>query len=305
MKRIGIAMCAGVAVAVLGAPLAVAQSNEEIWASQESMEVFDASLDRQSGGITLLGGDVVLDIPKTLYFLDADDAKRVIVDAWDNPAADGTIGMIFAAGTSPLNSGVWGVEVQWDDSGYVSDEDAATIDYDELLESMQSDVRRESERRVSSGYDSVNLVGWAAPPSYDAGTHKLYWARELNFGGVEKNTLNYNIRVLGREGVLVLNFIADIDALSDIETVAPDVLRVAQFAEGRRYEDFDPSTDRIASYGLAGLIAGGIGVVALKKTGLIAIGLLLLKKGWIVVLALGGAIMGLVRRMFGGGSKSS
>jgi uncharacterized membrane-anchored protein len=36
----------------------------------------------------------------------------------------------------------------------------------------------------------------------------MYWAKEINFGGDSENTLNYNIRVLGRKGVLLLNFIA-------------------------------------------------------------------------------------------------
>ncbi len=52
----------------------------------------------------------------------------------------------------------------------------------------------------------------AAPPRYeDAATHKLYWAKELNFEGDSGDTLNYSICMLGRKGVLELNAIASID----------------------------------------------------------------------------------------------
>jgi uncharacterized membrane-anchored protein len=34
------------------------------------------------------------------------------------------------------------------------------------------------------------------------------WAKEIRFGDREENTLNYNVRVLGRKCVLVLDFIA-------------------------------------------------------------------------------------------------
>lgn len=299
IMRTGVAGAALFAIA-FGLSGAAAQSSEEIWESQESLAAFDASLDRRQGPITLLGGDVTLDIPETLYFLDARDSERVLVDAWGNPSAEGTLGMIFDAATSPVEAGVWGLEITWEGSGYVSDDDASTIDYDELLADMKADTRLASEQRISAGYDSVELIGWAAPPRYNADEHKLYWAREVNFGGAEVNTLNYNIRVLGREGVLVMNFIADIDMLADIEAAAPAVLDVASFADGRRYEDFDPSTDRVAGYGLAGLIAGGVGVAALKKTGLLAVALVFLKKGWILVLAGLGAIGGFFRRLFGG-----
>ena len=36
---------------------------------------------------------------------------------------------------------------------------------------------------------------------------------QIKFGDTEENTLNYNIRVLGRKGVLVLNFIAGMESI--------------------------------------------------------------------------------------------
>ena len=46
-------------------------------------------------------------------------------------------------------------------------------------------------------------------------------------------------------------------------------------------------------------LAGGLGLAAAKKAGFIGILLLVLKKGWVVILALGG-LGALLRRMFSG-----
>jgi uncharacterized membrane-anchored protein len=44
------------------------------------------------------------------------------------------------------------------------------------------------------------------------------FAKQLRTEGDSQNGLNYNIRVLGREGVLVLNAVAGIDQLAKVKT---------------------------------------------------------------------------------------
>ena len=99
--------------------------------------------------------------------------------------------------------------------------------------------------------------------------------------GQDVNTLNFNMRMLGRKGVLVMNFVAPISRLSDVKAAVPDVLAMTSFEGGNRYQDFSPSVDRVAAVGLAGLIAGAAAV----KPGLFVVGLLLLKKFFILLLA--------------------
>jgi len=124
----------------------------------------------------------------------------------------------------------------------------------------------------------------------------MYWAKELAFGTGERHTLNYNIRVLGRRGVLVLNAVAGIDQLSAIRSQTRDVLAAVDFNEGHRYTDYLPSTDKAAAYGITGLIIGATAA----KAGffkLLVVGLLAFKKALVVgVLALFSAI----KRLFGG-----
>lgn len=237
------------------------------------------SLTPQTGTIALPGGIASLDVPEGFYYLSPEDAKRVLEEAWGNPESDLNLGMLFPAGYTPIDGASWGVTIDYEAEGHVSDSDAAEIDYQALLEDMQADTKSESESRIEAGYEAISLVGWAAQPYYDAETHKLYWAKELKFGDAEENTLNYNVRILGREGVLVLNFIASMPQLAEIEAVRSDVLAMASFTDGNRYTQFDPSIDQVAAYGIGGLIAGKV----LAKTGLIAVALVFLKKFWFLL----------------------
>ena len=78
-------------------------------------------------------------------------------------------------------------------------------------------------------------------------SNKLHWAKEIKFGDQELNTLNYNIRILGRKGVLLLNFIAGMNQLELINSKREAVLAMAEFKEGSRYENFQPDMDKVAA----------------------------------------------------------
>lgn len=263
----------------------------------QEAQSFVESLDYKEGTIGLGTGGVELNVPRGFYFLSAEHARRVIVDAWNNPptSAEKVLGMIMPSDKTPLDD-TWGAVITYDDDGYVSDEDAASIDYNSLLKEMQEGTAQASEERVKLGFSSIRLVGWASPPFYDRHTHKLHWAKELAFGDSDKHTLNYDVRALGRRGVLKINFVAGMDQLDEIKGVIPAVMAMPQFEAGSRYTDYMPGVDKVAAYGIGGLIAGKL----LSKAGILAIALVFLKKGWIlVVLALAGlwrVVAGLFRR---------
>lgn len=265
------------------------QVQEELVEEQEeqgmSEEEFLASLNFQTGKVVLGDNLASLNLPENLVFLDREDANRVLVDAWGNPPTDELpLGMILPAGISPLADESWAVTVEFEESGFVSDEDAADIDYVEMLEQLQKETVESNVWRAENGYESIELLGWAAQPHYDAQGKKLHWAKELRFGDSDINTLNYNIRVLGRKGVLVLNFIANMDQLPEIQENVPAVLAMTEFNGGSRYADFDPDIDQVAAYGIGALIAGKLAA----KAGLFATILLLLKKFWLVPVLLFG-----------------
>lgn len=253
------------------------------------------SLDRQQGNITLPNSVATLKVPETFYYLSPADAEKVLVELWGNPPGAGTdtLGMLFPSAISPFDDGSWAVTIEYEEDGYVSDEDADEIDYDELLLQMKQGAREANDERVKQGYEPIELVGWASSPYYDKQSHKLHWAQELKFGEQQTNTLNYNIRVLGRKGVLILNFIAGMDQKEKIESNIDAVLAMAEFNQGSRYEDFNPDIDTVAAYGLGALVAGKVAA----KAGLFAAALVFLKKfGVLIVLAVGAFLGKLFRR---------
>ncbi|MFP4002965.1 MAG: DUF2167 domain-containing protein [Alphaproteobacteria bacterium] len=262
----------------------------------EGARAFVASLKPRTGEVKIDAASVTLNVPENFYFLPAQDARKVLEQAWSNPPDESVLGMLFPAGTSPLHDNVWGVTISFQQDGYVKDDDAGSIDYDALLERMREDAAEENKLRKEQGYPTVELLGWAARPHYDENTHKLYWAKELRFEGDPANTVNYDIRALGRKGVLVLGFVAGMEELPEIEANLPAVLNMVSFDDGARYEDFDPGVDQVAAYGIGGLIAGKV----LAKTGFFAAALVFLKKfGVLLVAALVGAFAWFRRRIFG------
>ena len=261
---------------------------------QQTAEQWLATLKPQHGSITLPGGIASLQLNNEFYYLSPDDAERLLTEAWGNPRGLKTLGMIIPTAVSPLEANGWGVIISYKNDGHISDDDAARIDYADLLEQMKADDEEDNKERRKEGYAGLTLLGWAEPPSYDQATHKMYWARELKADDAEQTTLNYSIRVLGREGVLELNAVAAMADLQTIKQETPKILAFTNFTDGNRYADYDAKTDKLAPYGLAALVAGGIA----GKAGLFAkIGVALLAFKKFIILGLV-AIAGVLGKLF-------
>lgn len=214
------------------------------------------SLDRRTGKVQLPGGIADLKVPEGFYYLGSSDASRILVDVWKNPPGDKVLGMLFPEQYTPFDSNVWAITLQYREDGYVSDQDIALIDFSALLVDMKKSAREDSRQRQSQGFETITLLAWAKQPDYDKQSHKLYWGRELKFGSQQDNTLHYSVNVLGRKGVLALDFVAARTQKQFIEQHFDNVLRMVEFKQGYRYEEFDPSVDKLAGYGIRKLIAG-------------------------------------------------
>jgi len=264
--------------------------------TREEAEALAATLKFQRGEVVLKNGLATLKIPDGVEFLDGRDAHTVLVELWGNPPMPDPLGLLMPVNTGPLSPGSWAVIITYEEEGYVKDKDAEKIDYTDLLKQMQKDVRSANPEREKQGYAAVALVGWAAPPHYDKAVHKLYWAKQLKFGGGNEDTLNYNIRILGRRGVLVLNAVAAMAQLPEIEENAPRILAAIDFNPGNRYADFsEASGDKVASYGIAALVAGGVAAKLGLFKGLWV--LLLGAKKFVVIGVV--ALTAFVRKLFG------
>lgn len=235
-------------------------------ADRKQLEAVQAGLRWKTGKISLPGGKAEVDLPAGYRYLDPSDAETVIEKLWGNPDGKNTLGMVFGPGQEPLTKGGWGAILSYDDDGHIDDEDAAKTDFDDLLKDMKKSSEESNEERAKEGYEKVQLVGWAEAPRYDAASHKIYWAKNLKFEGNEENTLNYYVRVLGREGVLEINAVSDMNALSQVKEGMNALNSATVFTTGNRYADFNKSTDKMSELGVAALVAGGAAVAA--KAGL-------------------------------------
>ena len=128
----------------------------------------------------------------------------------------------------------------------------------------------------------------------------MHWAKELQFGA-KSRTLNYDVRALGRYGVLSINFVAAMDQLTPIQNDIPAVMAMPQFKTGFRYTDFVPGVDKVAAYRIGALVGGKV----LAKTGLFVVLAALLKKFWIFVVLALGVLWTAIKRVFTGRTKSA
>jgi uncharacterized membrane-anchored protein len=205
--------------------LTLAQSEptpEQIEQFKSARQKLVDELKPQQGEVTLSGGIAKVNVPDSLRYYGPKDAKTVLEKLWGNPPSSGEIlGLLLPAGKSPLEKETWAVVIDFEDSGYVKDDDAAKINYNDLLKDMKASAAKSNEARAKAGYPTVELVGWAAAPHYDSTAKKVYWAKDLKFGDEPEHTLNYFIRVLGRRGVLNLNAVASMDQLAELKTPLP------------------------------------------------------------------------------------
>jgi uncharacterized membrane-anchored protein len=250
----------------------------------------------QQGHVVLPGGVGELTVPRGFRYLDSTQSGRVLNKLWNNPPQT-NLGMLFPANYGPVSDGTWAYIIDYDPMGYVKDDDADDIKYDELLEEMQKEAEERNPDRTAAGYEAIHLLGWGAPPYYDKKQHTLHWAKLLRFGNGIEETLNYNVRILGRKGVLLFNAVAVPSQLPAIKASIPDLLANVSFVKGQQYQDYSADMDEVAAYSIGGLVAGKV----LAKVGFFAIILKFWKLG---ILALGGA-WAAIKRFFGFGTKEA
>ncbi len=230
---------------------------------QQQVQKFVDALHFQTGNVAVPKAGATLKLTPEFRYLDAKDAQRVLEDLWGNPPDSDILGMLVPT-SAPLSDPdkSWAVVLTYSDDGHITDADAAKINYDDMLKEMQKSTSDDNPERVKQGYHAIQLVGWAQPPHYDATSNKLYWAKELSFDGSSEHTLNYDIRALGRGGYLSMNAIAGMDQLPVVQRDMQKVLALTEFDSGKKYTDFNASTDKVAAYGLGALVVGAVAAKA-------------------------------------------
>ena len=180
-----------------------------------------------------------------------------------------TTGKDFLGIIVPEDGPHWFVSVHYEGSGYIKDDDAQHWDADKLLQSLKDGTEAGNEERTKAGVPALAVTRWIEPPAYAQASHRLVWSAEAKRkdGADSDPTVNYNTYMLGREGYFSMDLITTAAAVEADKKAAGPLLEAVDFNSGKRYGDFNSSTDKVAAYGLAALVAG----VAAKKLGLLAL----------------------------------
>ncbi|MFZ1527220.1 MAG: DUF2167 domain-containing protein [Ferruginibacter sp.] len=273
----------------------------ELIAQFKLIDSVNKAMNWQHNTVMISNGAIKLNVPKGFKFLNAEQSKYILHDIWGNPPRPDVLGMIFPDKGGPYADSSYAFILSYEETGYVKDKEANKIDYDEMLEDIKKSEPEANKERLQQGYDAIHVIGWAHKPYYDEQKKVLHWAKELKFGSDEATTLNYDVRVLGRKGILSMNAIASMSELPLVKASINDVLQIAEFTEGNRYADFNSNTDKVAEYGVGALVAGGV----LAKTGVLgAIGKFLVA-AWKFILIGVVAAAAAVKKFFTGKDKSS
>ena len=250
----------------------------------------------ETGHVTLKQGNAELNIPAGFKFLNSEQSQFIMNKVYGNPPDNGILGIIMPETNTPFTDTSYLFTVEYDDMGYVKDNDAKDIDYIKMLKDMQDGESEQNKQRAAQGFVPVHIVGWAKQPFYDDKQKVLHWAKEAHFGNDSSNTLNYEVRVLGRKGVLSLTAIAGVEQLPLVDKDINKVLGMASFTAGNKYADYNSSTDKIAAYTVGGLVAGTI----LTKIGFWAI---LAKFAKLIIAGIVAAFYGIRKWLTGKGRK--
>jgi uncharacterized membrane-anchored protein len=240
-----------------------------------------------------LGQGVQVAVPDGRRFLGQPEAGR-LMEKFGNLHNEDLLGVVLPTAQDED----WMVTIRFDAEGFIKDDES--LDGKEILEAIREGEPAYNEERKKLGFPPIHADGWMEDPRYD---HVL-WA--LVVSSERGTSVNLNTRLLGRKGYVSVNLVTAKDELARYRPIGAEMLRATTFEAGSRYEDFDSKTDKVAEYGLTGLVLGGAGVGLAKaaKIGLLAKfwkGILALliagKKGVVALLA---ALAAGAKKLFGG-----
>lgn len=246
-------------------------------------------------GMGKIGTIAQIAIPQGYRFTDGNGASKML-QFYGNPPSDRYLGMLATE-----NFEEHSIIFEFDDVGYVKDDEKDDLKADELLASMQEAQEAGNARRKEMGLDELEITGWAVPPRFNDQTKNLEWALKLKSKSTGGITINHNTRILGRKGVMEVTLLCSPEELEPLLPNYQKILTGFSYSEGERYAEYR-SGDKIAEYGLTALIAGG-GAFALAKSGLLGkLGVFFAKLGKAAILLVIGvlvAIKKLFSKLFG------
>lgn len=232
-----------------------------------------------------VGANAELQVPESAVFADG-NATRKLLEKGGNLTSGKETGAVLTKDAQVI--------FEFDPVGYVKDDDKDALDADKMLTSLREGQDEANEELKKLGRPELEISRWQVKPHYDSASHNLEWGPVVKNKSNGHETVNYNVRLLGRRGVTEVTLLVTPEKLEGQLPWFRETLKGYTYQQGEDYAAFR-NGDKVAEYGLAALVTGGAVAVA-AKSGLLG----KLMKFIIAGLAAAGAA---IKRLFTGKKK--
>lgn len=243
-----------------------------------------------------LGDSAQIVVPEGFLFTDKKGAQKLL-ELTQNIPTGKEVGAIIPR--TKKGEEVWFVTFEFNEVGFVRDDEKDNLDENALLKSIQDGTEESNKVRAEKGWPAFHVVGWQRQPYYDRQTNNLTWSI-LGKDDKGEEAVNHSIRVLGRRGTMNVDVVMSPAQYSQVLPQFDQLVGGLNYREGHRYSDY-VSGDKVAGYGLTALIAGGAGALAVK-TGLLMkmwkFLVAIFAAAWKLIVAAFVAILAWLKRMF-------
>jgi uncharacterized membrane-anchored protein len=202
-----------------------------------------AQIDWIAGPTTVsLGKFGEIKVPLGYQFTGAEGARAFLAEK-KNAVPKDLVGCMISPAVT------WPVLFEYSETGYLPDAQPSPLDKDGILNTF---VQQYKGRHPEEFKNRTAPLSWQVPPSYDPVEHSLEWSIRAETGPKNEpsTTLNYNLELLGRHGVLHVTTIYQ--GITDLESLRK-LAKSASFKAGERYSDHQQG-DPAATLDLAGLV---------------------------------------------------
>jgi uncharacterized membrane-anchored protein len=234
--------------------------------------------------VASLGSVAEINVPEGFAFIAGDDT-RLLMEAMQNPKSGREVGLLIEKGSD------WFILFEFDEVGYVPDDEKAELDATAMLKSIRAGNDAGNKERREKGWPELTITGWELEPRYNDSTKNLEWAIRGESQG--SNFVNHNTRLLGREGVMRVTLVADPALLPAAMPQFATLIAGFDYTSGHKYAEFKKG-DKMAKYGLTALVVGGASAVAVKSG--------LFKWLWKGLVVAGVAVAAFVKKLISGRS---
>ena len=232
-------------------------------------------------------GDVAqINIPEGYRFTGKEGALKVM-EITQNPASGRELGVIIPIPKEGEHT--WFVIFEFEDTGYIKDEEKDKLDADAILKSLKDGTEDSNKIRAQKGWKAYHVVGWSQAPFYNPATHNLTWSIRGQEEGSPAENVNYSVRLLGRRGTMSADLVLNPNQVGSAVPEFEKLLTGFSYLAGQKYSEFRAG-DKVAEYGLTALIAGGAAAAAIKS-GLFA-------KLWKFIVLGFVALLGAIKKFF-------